>query len=261
VKQLPRLSPLLRESFRSMWTDEQCAAWARKAKPAEVHAQAEDWLGVLAEALEAGGDDLPFTAQRLAWLAELTAELEHAVTGTPKAEVEAARRARSRALAEGKRLRARLHSRMLLLVGGDEERSAALSIAMASRGTTTAREVAAPLGALPGLLARWRKEARLRLLADELGLDDGALHRASALARALDEADQQAEALSPTREGPTQRVEGRLLRELHAVRGALAAARAEGLAVPALKVRPALRAVLVESLEPAEPNARIAFLG
>lgn len=260
TKKAPRLSPLLREGFKSLWTDAQCEAWAKRAKPADVLAQAHDWLWVLSKALEGpGAEDVPCSPQRLAWLAELTVELEHALSGLPKAKVAAAKQARDGALAEARQHRARLHSRMLLLVGGDDERGAALAIA--SQGKGGAPEVAASLGHLGELLARWRNEARLRLLADELGLDEAALRRAGALGKLLHDAHQRAEALSPSGPGPAQRIEGRVLKELRALQLAVLAAHAEGLQVPALKVRKPLAALLAPTADATEPNARVAFVG
>lgn len=260
TKKLPKLSPLLREGFKSLWTEAQCEAWAKRAKPTDVLAQSHDWLVVLGKALEAEGhEDLPCSAQRLAWLAELTVELEHAVSGQPKAQVVAAKQARDGALADAKQLRARVLSRMLLLVGGDEERSAALAIAR--QGRAGAAEVETSLTQLGELLGRWRRDARLRLLADELSLDEGLLQRVGTLARLLHDADLQAEAVAPSRPGPAQRLEGRLLKELRALQLAVLAARAEGLTVPQLKVRPALKAVLTPTAEATEPNARVAFVG
>lgn len=227
VKKYPRLSPLLREGFSSLWTDDQCEAWAKKAKPADVLAQANAWLGVLDAALAKRGADLPCTPQRLAWLAHLAVELEDALAGKPKAEALAAKQAREAALAEARRVRARLHSRMLLLVGGDEQRGAALAIA--------ARDPKS-LSALHTLLSQWRREARLRVLADELGLDEPLLLAAEQSARVLHDA----EALASAYARPTRALEGRLLRELQALFGAMQAAREEGLDVPALKPLKAL---------------------
>ncbi len=245
MKQLPKLSPLLREGFRSMWTEKQCDAWARRTKAADVLHQAHDWLVVANGALtREEHEDVPYSKQRLAWLAELTSALEDEVAGTPKAEVAETRQARDGALAESNQLRARLRSRMTLLVGGDEERGAALAIA--NKGSRTAGEVMAALTHLSELLTRWRRDARLRVLADELGLDESLLVRAEGSARLLKDADLKAAVVATERgDSPSvNRVEGRVLRELRALQLAFAAAREEGLHVPVLKVRPAMKSLL-----------------
>ncbi|MDP1830016.1 MAG: hypothetical protein Q8L48_42530 [Archangium sp.] len=245
-KQLPKLSPLLREGFKSMWTDKQCDAWARRTKANDVLHQAHDWLTVAAGALaREDHQDVPYSKQRLAWLAELTVRLEEEIAGTPKPEVVAARLARDAALDESKQVRARLHSRMVLLVGGDEERGAALAIA--NKGSRTPAEVTAALTHLRELLIRWRRDARLRVLADELGLDESLLVRAEESARLLRDSE-----LHPAAEGESpsvSRTEGRVLRELRALQLAFAAAREEKLDVPALKVRPAMKSILSARLE------------
>jgi hypothetical protein len=241
TKQLPKLSPLLREGFKSMWTDKQCDAWARRTKASDVLHQAHDWLTVAAGALaREDHEDVPYSKQRLAWLAELTVRLEDELAGTPKPEVMAARVARDGALEESKQVRARLHSRMVLLVGGDEERGAALAIA--NKGSRTPSEVTAALTHLRELLLRWRRDARLRVLADELGLDESMLVRAEESGRLL--RDTELRTASAGEAPSATPIEGRVLRELRALQLAFSAAREEKLDVPALKVRPAMKSLL-----------------
>lgn len=238
TKQLPKLSPLLREGFRSMWTDKQCDAWARRTRAADVLHQAADWLEVASGALSREQhEDVPYSKQRLAWLAELTLRLEEELEGLPSPDVLAARQARDGALEESKQVRARLRSRMVLLVGGDEERGAALAIA--NKG-----EVTSALTHLAELLTRWRRDARLRVLADELGLDESMLVRAEGSARLL--RDTELQAASAVTDAPSvhNRVEGRVLRELRALQLAFGVAKEEGLNVPVLKVRTALKFLL-----------------
>lgn len=245
ARQLPKLSPLLREGFRSMWTEQQCDAWARRTKANDVLHQAQEWLLVADGALtRTRHEDVPYSKQRLAWLAELTLSLEDQVAGTPKPEVVEARRERDAALEEANQLRARLRSRMTLLVGGDEERGAALAIA--NKGSRTAEEVTSALAHLGELLKRWRQDARLRILADELGLDDSLLFRAEESARLLKDAALEAASVQTERgDSPSvNRIEGRVLRELRALQLAFSAAKEEGLQVPALKVKGPLKSLL-----------------
>lgn len=245
TKQLPKLSPLLREGFESMWTGKQCDAWARRTKAIDVLHQAHDWLIVASGALaREDHEDVPYSKQRLAWLAELTVRLEEEIAGTPKPDVVAARLARDAAFDESRQVRARLRSRMVLLVGGDEERGAALAIA--NKGSRTPAEVTAALTHLRELLVRWRRDARLRVLADELGLDESLLVRAEESARLLRDTELRAASAGAERGDPpsVNRVEGRVLRELRALQLAFVAAREEKLDVPALKVRPAMKSIL-----------------
>ena len=245
MKELPRLSPLLREGFHSLWTEAQCDAWGRRTRAVDVVRQANDWLAVAHQALESERSaDVPYSRQRLAWLAALTAALEDELAGRPPPAAVAAREARTLALAEARQLRARLFSRMVLLLGGDEARAAALAVA--NHGARTDSEVQTSLlqGAL--LLTRWREEARLRVLADELGLDEDLASRAGAAARALEETARAAAGVVAERGDPpsVNRVEGRVLRELRSLQVAFEAARADGLAVPKLRVRPQLKSIL-----------------
>ena len=243
-KSLPKLSPLMREAYASLWTDEQCDAWGRRTKAAEVLKQAHEWLLLADGALKKlGADDVPYSRQRLAWVASLAVSVENELNGVLSDEVSEARRVRDEALATGHQLKGRAFSRASLLVGGNERRGAALAIA--NRGSRTAEEIAESLAAIGGLLTTWRKEARLRLLADELGLDEGLIRQLADSADALKEADLTAVSLRPMRgDGPAlNRLEGRLLRELRALQLAFAMAREEKLNVPTLRVRPALRNV------------------
>ncbi len=227
-RQLPKLSPLLREGFRSLWSDKQCDAWSRRAKPADVLRQAQEWLTIAATALSKEDcADVPYSKQRLAWLAELTVALEGEVAGAPRPDVVTIRQARDAAFDESRQLRARLRSRMELLVGGDEERGAALAIA--NKG-----DVMTALAHLVELLGRWRRDARLRLLADEAGLDESMLLRAEGSGKLLEDAELQVVSVATL---PAHApVGGRVLRELRALQLAFTAAREEGLKVPALKV-------------------------
>lgn len=111
---------------------------------------------------------------------------------------------------------------MVLLVGGDEKRGAALKIASPS------------LEALSKLLSSWRGEARLRVLSDELGLGDGVHAEVEVALETLKDA-----AAMEVVEIPVTTQTGRLLRELIAIH---AAVRASGVKVPQLKVRAALAA-------------------
>lgn len=243
-RSLPKLSPLMREAYASMWSDAQCEAWGRRTRGPEVAKQANEWLLVADGALKKpGAEDLPWSRQRLAWVASLTVHLENELAGKLDDEASAARLARDEHLAVGKQLRARTLSRMSLLVGGSGERAAAL--AMANKDSRTADEVGSSLGALASLLHSWRMEARLRLLADELGLDEGLVKLLRESQATLREAELNAASLQPTRgDAPAMnRVEGRLLRELRALQLAFETAREAGLAVPRLKVRPALKSI------------------
>lgn len=243
-RSLPKLSPLMREAYASMWTDAQCDAWGRRTKGPEVAKQANEWLVLADKALKAEESaDLPWSRQRLAWVASLTVQLENELAGKLDDEISAARHARDEHLAAAKHLRAKTLSRMSLLVGGNGERGAALAVA--NKNSRSADEVASTLGALADLLHLWRMEARLRLLADELGLDETLVRQMRESKAQLAEAELNAASLRPMRgDGPAlNRVEGRLLRELRALQLAFVLAREQGLNAPVLKVRPALKSI------------------
>lgn len=237
AKSLPRPSPLMREAWASLFTDAQCEAWGRGARPAEVLKQADEWLTALDAALKKH-DDVPCSRQRLGWVASLAVALEKAMKGEVDDAVLEARRVRDDALGTVKQLRARALSRMTVLVGGDAQRAAALDVVRTTKSSPppALREVAA-------LLSAWRQDGRGRLLADEATLDETFVAGLEAAAHALEDAEAMVAEPSPkARAVELPRLEGRLLRELHALHVACATARAEGLHAPVLKVRPALKA-------------------
>ena len=244
-RSLPRLSPLMREAYASLWTDAQCDAWGRRSKSKEVIRQANVWLLVADGALKKpGAEDLPWSRQRLAWLASLTVQLENEAAGVLSEELSDARRRRDDLLGAAKVVRARALSRASLLVGGDEARGAALAVA--NKGSRTPAQVSETLEAVAELLTSWRREARLRLLADELGLDAAFMGELQERAESRHEAETAAISLRPMQgDGPAlNRVEGRVLRELRALQLAFSLAHDEGLNVPKLRVNPALKSVL-----------------
>ncbi|MFT3712110.1 MAG: hypothetical protein QM817_31085 [Archangium sp.] len=244
-KSLPKLSPLMREAYASMWSEDQCAAWGRRTKGVEVAKQANEWLLVADGALKkAGAEDVPWSRQRLAWVASLTVQLENELAGKVDDEIAAAKTLRDERLAAAKQLRARVLSRLSLLVGGDGARGAALKVA--NKGARTVDEVVESLKSFEALLTHWRKEARLRLLADELHLDEAVVAQLAEMRDSLSEAELSSAAVRPLRgDSPSLNVvEGRVLRELRALQLAFDTAREEGLNVPRLKVHAAVKALL-----------------
>ncbi|MFZ5438503.1 MAG: hypothetical protein ACOZQL_00775 [Myxococcota bacterium] len=242
LKSLPKLTPLLREAHDALWTDGQCDAWGRKAKPADVLAQAEDWLKVAHTALAGeAAEDVPYTRLRLAWLAEQTVALDRALAGDIPRALAEAQDARDEKFDEARRVQARLASRMSLLVGGAEERGAALAIA--NHGHKTVEQVVSGLSALSALLSTWRKEPGLVVLADELGLDLTLLRHATKVHDELEDAVLEVTSAAEQRKDtqPVGRLAGRVLRELAALHRAFSAAHDAGLKAPRLKVRAALK--------------------
>lgn len=200
-----KLSALLRDAYASLWTDAQCEAAGRNVKSNELLTRANKWLTQADKSLRAG-EDVAWSRHRLAWIAELIVALEDARAGVVASEVVAARKARDAQLELAKELKLRVTRRLALLVGGNETRGAALKIAQGE-------EMQRSLRALATLLRDWRGEARLRLLAEECGLDDGTLEQLEDCAQALSEASGHVVRGAQPSE---QQLAGRLLRELDA---------------------------------------------
>lgn len=166
--------------------------------PAHVRRQAEAWLVVLKKA----GDGAPYSPARLAWLAELTEGLAGHVTPA----LQQRRAVHALAVTDVERLRARLASRVV--TRSDVLRSPSLR----------RRPVRWWSCSISGAL--------MRVLADELQLDDGLRAEVQLALAAL----QQPEPKSPSLTALT----GRVLRELQAVQAAFSAA---GVKAPTLKLK------------------------
>jgi hypothetical protein len=205
LKSTPKPSSLLRDAYASLWTTAQCEAAGRSVKSAELLVRANKWLAK-ADKAQRAGEDVPFSRQRLAWVASLAVALEDAHAGVIANEVATAQRLRAERLTIANELRAHVVRRLAPLTGGNEARSAALAIAKGE-------EVQRSLRALAALLQDWRREARLRLLADEVGLDDGMLEQLETCARTLDETP------APSTGPSEHQLAGRLHRELTALSG------------------------------------------
>lgn len=243
--ELPALDARLRAAFRAAFTEEQCEAWGSRTEAAKVLREAEGWLTALRDFLEA--KELPgYSPRRLAYLAELLVALEDELTAS--AEGDAHRGARRSAVTYARGVRRELVDRLVLVAGGREE--LARAVADRDQGDGAVESLRDSLAGLVDLAGRWRREPALELLADDADLTTARLGGAFNALEALTRAD------AVLREAPDEagdsrsvnRLEGRVLRELHLVAEAARRAKARGLAVPALVSGPSLRKGFDEGL-------------
>lgn len=245
-----KLSPpskALRAAYRAAWTDAQCVAWGRRTSAKQVLRQAEKWLGPAASALQRGAE-AAYSLRRVAYLAELCAQLEDTVLGaTPevldRTDLEAL-------MARAKKARTRTLQRARLMVGGDAVRAAQLA-----RISGTPRDVSAMAKFLDGaakVIAEWRDDELGEVLADDIGLDAASVTELEELAVAL-----QDEGLPfmgvPQREGDapvTNVLEGRVLRELRMLQLSFVDARKNRQDVPPLRVLAGLKGLLDPKSKP-----------
>lgn len=238
---LPALDTKLRLAFRSSFSDEQCETWGSRTEAVKVLTEAGQWLGPLFGAVEkksiAG-----YSARRLAFLAELLVALEDEIAATQGAASQPHGGARSSAVTYAKGIRRDLLDRLRLMAGGRDELLAL--VASRDEGEGTLEDLRDSLAGLIELAGRWRRDPVLELLADDAELSVARLGGAYNALEALARADEVLRVGAGAQEGDGEsvnRIEGRVLRELHLAQTAFARAREAGEPVPALTAGPTLK--------------------
>ena len=242
LAELPAIDAKVRAAYRGAFSDAQCDAWGSKTKAASVLAEGERLSGELRAALKKG-PVLAYSPRRLAWLCTQLVELDDAVAAQATDGAAEARAGRSAAVTVANQARRTLAAQLLAVAGGD----AALRKEIAARNETspTPHVVEASLTGLVELAQRLRRTPATEVLCDDAGLDADALARAMAAVEQLDESNQRTYGQATDQDTPeTNRVEGRVLREMAFAYQCFRRARDVGQAVPALKPGAALRAVL-----------------
>jgi hypothetical protein len=237
---LPALDTKLRLAFRTTFTDEQCEGWGSRTEAVKVLAEAGQWLGPLHSAVEkktVGG----YSARRLAFLAELLVALEDEIAATAGPDGLPHRGARRSAVTYAKGVRRDLLDRLGLVAGGRDELRALVH--SRDEGEGSLEDLRDSLAGLIELAGRWRRDPVLELLADDAELSVARLGGAYNALEALARADEVLRAVDGATgdSDSVNRIEGRVLRELHLAQTAFARARELGEAVPNLVAGPTLK--------------------
>lgn len=233
---LPALDDRRRKAYRAAFTDAQCEAWGQQTKADEVLGDAERAVGVVAARMKNGGFT-GYSARRLAWVCQLMADLEDAIASQKEADGSEARAQRNAAVAVADRARRRLAAGLYSMAGGDEKLRR--QVADRDEQSDAAHVLESSLTGLVQLALSWRRAEFGEVLADDAGITDEFLSSVSAVVDSLREANEHTYGDGSGRDSAeTNRVEGRVLRELSFLRAALATAKALGDSVPAL---PALK--------------------
>jgi hypothetical protein len=235
---LPALDDRRRKAYRAAFTDAQCEAWGQQTRAENVLADAERAVGAVAAKVKAGAVT-GYSPRRLAWLCQLMADLEDAIATQQKADGSEARAQRNAAVAVADRARKRLVAGLYSMAGGD----AALrkQIAERNESSTTPHVLESTLTGLVQLALRWRRTEFGEVLADDAGITDEFLSSVSAVVDSLREANEHTYGEGTGRDSAeTNRIEGRVLRELSLLRKAIASAKELGDPVPAF---PALKSL------------------
>ncbi|MCA2978543.1 MAG: hypothetical protein INH41_24330 [Myxococcaceae bacterium] len=235
LETLPPLDARRRRAYLGAFTDAQCEAWGARTKAEAVVREAERFVGAVAAALSR-----PVTGYgpaRLAWLCTLVTELHDSVEvdkAAPGTE------ARAGLLALADTARKKLATGLVSAGTGDD----AFLQAVADRDEPGALALESTLTGLLQLALRLRRTEHGELLADDAGLSEAFLSSVSALTDALRDANERAFTAAPGHDSAeTNRVEGRVLREMAFALAMLRRARADGERVTVPAAGPELTAV------------------
>ena len=249
---LPPLSDVQREAFRSRFSDAQCDAWGTRTKASAVAKEAVAWCATIHRALR----DFPhalgnYGEPRLAWLLECVRALQDEMAAQQQANSDVAPgvQALEKAIASGHDVRGRLLETLAVLVGAREDERAILEGA-SGHVTSDALTLADSLSSLAELAAGWlaRGDAVNRALVASTTLGPSRVDEARAAARAI-----RAAAGTKTLGGApsvrdsaiVNRAEGRVLREMRVAMQIFEAAHGRDKAIPRLVAGPGTKAVLV----------------
>lgn len=228
---LPALDDKRRKAYRAAFTESQCESWGSQTKAEAVLADAERGVGAVAAKVKNGGIT-GYSTRRLAWVCHLMADLEDAIASQKAADGSEARAERNAAVAVADRARKRLAAGLYSMAGGDA--SLRKQIADRNESSSVPHVLESSLTGLVQLALRWRRTEFGEVLADDAGITDEFLSSVSAVVDSLREANEHTYGEGAGRDSAeTNRVEGRVLRELSFLRKALATAKELGDVVPA----------------------------
>jgi hypothetical protein len=252
VASLPPLTAAERAELMLQYTDKQCEAWAERTQAADTLRDANKWLSTL-HAVQVQLAPTEYHAVRLAFLAEQVLALEVAAA-TPAT---GAATAQERADRDGSFLRATTVRRELMealtqTAGGREAVRRRITEAGLAR---TPNEALASLAALITLANEQLRDSPTA--SKSSGLTTGLVDNAERTRAALEVANRAAASgvIGTGDSADTNRLEGRVLRELRLAWNGLRNARRRDGRIPALVPGPALvRAFkLIDTKEPAAP--------
>jgi hypothetical protein len=242
---LPALDDKRRKAYRAAFTEAQCESWGTQTKAENVLADAERGVGAVAAKVRSGGV-LGYSASRLAWLCHLMADLEDAVATQKASDGSEARAERNASVSVADRARKRLAAGLMSMAGGDP----ALRKMVTDRNEASAvpHVLESSLTGLMQLALRWRRTEHGEVLGDDAGVTDQFLSSVSAVVDSLREANEHTYGEGTGKDSAeTNRIEGRVLRELAFLRRALITAKELGDTVPSFPPLKSVAAVETSS--------------
>lgn len=241
LSSLPPIDAKRRRIYLRAFSDEQCDAWGDRTKAASVHAEAERFVGALAATMKK--PVVGYSLHRFAWLCQLVTELDDAVASDEAGRSSVARGERVGAFHVADKARKRLASGLMAAAMGDE----AFTKAITDRNETpeAPHALESTLTGLLQLASQLRRSDDGELIADDVGLTAEFLSSVSAMTDALREANERTYGLAGGVDSEhTNRIEGRVLREMSFALRTLRRAKEDGEAITAPVPGPNLSALM-----------------
>ncbi len=245
LAQLPPLSTTQRSAYVSSFTDAQCDMWGARTKAANVLAEGNRWVSVAASVLQK--KPVPgYSVGRLAWLCELLVSLNDTVDSQQRGDGDHIRGARAIAVAAADTMRRELVNLLNAVAGGRADLRRQVS--ERNDSSQTPHVLSSTLVGLVQLATAFRRFPVLEVLSEDAGLNGALLSKAYNVAETLNRANEKT--FTATRDvdsAETNRVEGRVLREMKVLMTQFQVARELGHSVPQLVPASSIRHVLARS--------------
>ncbi len=249
LAKLPPIDERHRQAFLRAFTEQQCEAWGSQTKAVNVAEEARKWLPGLFRDL-GGKRVMGYSLGRFAWLCQLVADLEDAIAAQSAgpADGATARLERSSAVLLANRARRELVAGLTSVAAGSSQMRKL--VAAANDSSPTPHVLVASLVALMQLATRWRRNEELELVCDESGVTAEFLAGVSSTMEALTRANERTyDAPAQNDSAETNRIEGRVLREMQLARLAFSHAKENGLNVSVPVPGKALSTILRSSAD------------
>jgi hypothetical protein len=238
LARLPPLTGIRRRAYHLSFSQAQCEAWGQRTKAETVFGDAQKALAVIGPAAVKGIEG--YGPHRFAWLCSLIVHLQDALAKQAGADADAQRAATAQIAL---RLRSFMEHGLLQLAAGNDEFRAAVNARSENRQTPDALE--SSLTGYLQLALQVRRSPEGEVLADDVGLTEEFLSAVSATVEQLHAGEEAAFSVGSAEDtAETNRIEGRVLRELDYARVALHNAKVRGQVLPAFPKLASLQAAL-----------------
>lgn len=250
---LPPIDARRRRIYQRAFTEEQCDSWGDRTKANSVHAEAERFVGALGTALKKPVTG--YSLHRLAWLCQLVTELDDAIASDEASGRNEARTDRAGTFTLADKARRKLASGLSAAATGNPP--FLKEITDRNDNSKTAHALESTLTGLLQLALRLRRSEDGEVLADDVGLTQDFLSSVSAMTDQLREANERTFTVERGKDSQeTNRIEGRVLREMGYALKTLRRAREDGETIDVPVPGPNVSALMKHS--EAAPEAPVA---